>query len=87
MSGGKLARTRSKNEIHAVLIRNLKGKPPMTDLSGKSGRVWLAALELRTDERAAVDAGLRQVDFLTREIDALDRSIAVDASGSPNCGD
>jgi hypothetical protein len=27
------SRTRSKNEIHAVLIRNLKGKPPMTDCS------------------------------------------------------
>jgi transposase len=78
------SRTRSKNEIHAVLIRNLKGKPPMTDLFGKSGRVWLAALELPIDERDAVDAGLRQIDFLTSEIDALDRSIAVDAAGSPD---
>ena len=32
------SRTRSKNEIHAVLIRNLKGKPPMSDLFGKAGR-------------------------------------------------
>lgn len=78
------SRTRSKNEIHAVLIRNLKGKPPMSDLFGKSGRAWLADLELPTDERDAVDAGLRQVDFLTGEIDALDRSIAVDATGSPD---
>lgn len=48
------SRTRSKNEIHAVLIRNLKGKPPMSDLFGKTGRVWLAGLELPTDERDAV---------------------------------
>ena len=32
------SRTRSKNEIHAALIRNLKGKPPMSDLFGKAGR-------------------------------------------------
>jgi transposase len=78
------SRTRSKNEIHAVLIRNLKGKPPMSDLFGKSGRAWLAELELPTDEQDAVDAGLRQVDFLTGEIDALDRAIAIDASRSPD---
>lgn len=29
------SRTRSKNEIHAVLIRNLKGKPPMRTGSAK----------------------------------------------------
>jgi transposase len=36
-------RTREKNQIHAALIRNLKGKPPMTDLFGVAGRKWLAA--------------------------------------------
>jgi transposase len=77
------SRTRSKNEIHAVLIRNLKGKPPMSDLFGKSGRQWLTELDLPSDERDAVNAGLRQVDFLTGEIAALDRAIAIDASRSP----
>jgi transposase len=76
------SRTRSKNEIHAVLIRNLKGKPPMSDLFGKSGRAWLAELELPVDERDAINAGLRQVDFLTTEIEALDRAIAIEASQS-----
>jgi transposase len=78
------SRTRAKNEIHAVLIRNLKGKPPMSDLFGKTGRVWLSELELPGDERDAIEAGLRQVDFLSGEIDALDRVIAVDASRSPD---
>ena len=32
------ARTRAKNEIHAVLIRRLKGKPPGSDLFGVGGR-------------------------------------------------
>lgn len=27
-------RTREKNQVHAVLVRNLKGKPPMTDAFG-----------------------------------------------------
>jgi transposase len=48
-------RTRCKNEVHAVLMRNLKGRPPMTDAFGKGGRVWLAELELPGDERQTVD--------------------------------
>jgi transposase len=62
------SRTRPKNEIHPVLIRNLKGKPPMSDLFGKAGRAWVADLELPIDERDAVNAGLRQVDFISGEI-------------------
>ena len=37
------SRTRAKNELHAVLARNLKGRPPVTDVFGKKGRRWLAA--------------------------------------------
>ncbi len=36
------ARTRAKNETQAVLARNLCGRPPVTDLFGKGGRIWLA---------------------------------------------
>src|SRR5205823_2120544 len=32
------SRTRAKNECHAVLARNLNGRPPMTDVFGKAGR-------------------------------------------------
>src|SRR3954470_12467806 len=35
------ARTRVKNEIHAILIRRLKGRPDASDLFGKKGRAWL----------------------------------------------
>ena len=28
------SRSRAKNEIHAVLMRRLKGKPPVSDLFG-----------------------------------------------------
>jgi transposase len=70
------ARTRAKNEAHGVLARNLCERPPVTDAFGKAGRLWLAALELRVDERLTLDGCLRQVDFLDNEIAALDREIA-----------
>jgi transposase len=40
------ARTRLKNEIHAVLIRRLIAAPDVSDLFGLAGRRWLAKLEL-----------------------------------------
>ena len=36
------SRSRAKNEIHAVLMRRLKGKPPVSDLFGVKGRKWLS---------------------------------------------
>jgi transposase len=75
-------RTRCKNEVHAVLVRNLKGRPPMTDAFGKRGRAWLAELELPDDERQTVDGCLRQVDFLDAEIAILERAVADHALAS-----
>jgi transposase len=75
-------RTRAKNELHAVLARNLKGRPPMSDVFGKRGRAWLQALSLPADERETVAGCLRQVDFLDREIDELERALAGIALGS-----
>src|SRR5205809_129287 len=61
-------RVRAKNEIHAILMRRLKGRPDVSDLFGKQGRAWLAELELPVEERETLDSGLRQVDFLDQEI-------------------
>ena len=61
-------RTRAKNELHAVLVRNLKGSPPMSDVFGVRGRAWLGALALPADERETLAGCLRQVDFLDREV-------------------
>jgi transposase len=72
-------RTRVKNEVTAVLVRNLAGRPPASDLFGKRGRAWLETLELPGDEQQTVDACLRQVDFLTEEIAAVDRHVAAAA--------
>jgi transposase len=73
------ARSRSKNEIHAVLQRRLKGKPPCSDLFGVKGREWLAAMELPLEERESVDAGIRHIAFLDSEITAVERVIAQQA--------
>src|SRR3954469_14012854 len=75
------ARTRAKNQVHAVLARNLLGRPPVSDLFGRRGPAWLAEqiVGLPLDERLSVDAGLRQVDFLAGEIEQLDRILGADA--------
>jgi transposase len=75
-------RTRAKNEVHAALMRTLKGRPPMSDLFGRGGRVWLSGLELPADERETVDGCLRQIDFLDAEIAILERGVAEHALGS-----
>jgi transposase len=70
------SRTRSKNEIHAVLQRRLQGKPPCSDLFGVKGRAWLAGLMLPPEERESIDAGIRHVEFLDLEIAQVERLIA-----------
>jgi transposase len=73
------ARSRAKNEIHAVLLRTLKGRPPVSDLFGVKGRRWLEELELALTERETVDAAMRQVEFLDAEIAQVERLIAAEA--------
>jgi transposase len=77
------SRTRAKNEIHAVLQRRLQGKPPCSDLFGVKGRQWLAGLELPSEERESVDAGIRHVEFLDAEIAAVERLVAQQALSWP----
>jgi transposase len=69
-------RTQAKNQIHAVLQRTLKGRPPASDLFGKRGRAWLDEQDLPADERETVQAALRHVDFLDGELRLVDRTIA-----------
>ena len=76
------ARTRAKNEIHAVLMRQLVGRPPVSDLFGVKGREWLAGLELAFEERETVDGAMRQIEFLDAEIAEVERLIASDALSS-----
>jgi transposase len=73
------SRSRAKNEIHAVLMRRLQGRPPVSDLFGVKGRRWLSELELPLEETETIDSALRHVEFLDREIAAVERLIARDA--------
>src|SRR5256885_14958596 len=54
----------------------------MTDVFGKAGRAWLAALELPADERETVDGCLREVDFLDSEVGLIESELARQALGS-----
>jgi transposase len=76
-------RTRVKNQVHAILTRNLVPTPPVSDLSGVAGRHWLARQDLPADERTAVDALLRQLDFHTGELAAVSKELAIEALGDP----
>lgn len=69
-------RTGLKNQIHAVLHRNLVDRPPASDLFGVKGLRWLATVELPEDERETVSSCLRQLSFLGDELQRLDRVIA-----------
>jgi transposase len=77
-------RTREKNQVHAILQRNLAPRPPMSDLFGVKGREWLAEQveQLPQDEQKMARACLRQVDFLDEEIALIDRDVARQALGS-----
>jgi hypothetical protein len=54
----------------------------MTDVFGKPGREWLAALELPADERETLECCLREVDFLDCEVGLIERELARQALSS-----
>jgi len=76
------SRSRSKNEIHAALMRRLIPRPNVSDLFGHAGSVPQRA-RIAVEERESVDGSLRQIEFLDREISEVDRLIALDALASP----
>jgi transposase len=69
-------RTRLKNQVQAILARNLVPRCPAADLFGLKGRRWLAEQRLPVDERQAVDALLRQLDFHGEELKLIDAELA-----------
>ena len=68
-------RTRLKNQLQAILQRNLIPKPPVSDLFGIKGRCWLSNQPLPPDEEFAVEALLRQLDFHGQELRIIDASL------------
>src|SRR5215211_7976321 len=74
-------RTRLKNQVQAILHRNLIARCPAADLFGLKGRRWLAEQELPADERRAAEALLRQLDFHAQELGLIDAELARVALG------
>jgi transposase len=74
-------RTRLKNQIHAILQRNLVTGCPATDLFGNRGRAWLQQVLLPTEEREALDSNLRLFDLFGEELVVADRACAKAATG------
>lgn len=76
-------RTRLKNQVHAILSRNLVPTCPHADLFGGVGQRWLKKQVLPDDEWRSVDALLRQLDFHGDELALVETDIAVDAVDDP----
>ncbi len=76
-------RTRLKNQVHAILHRNLVPRCPAADLFGHKGRRWLAEQDLPPDELAAATALLRQLDFHAEELRLIDTDLGQVALGRP----
>jgi transposase len=74
-------RTRLKNQVHAILARNLAPTPLVSDLFGKAGRHWLSRQPLPEDERTSVQALLRQLDFHAHELALVDKEQSRQVSG------
>ena len=68
-------RMRLKNQVQAILQRNLIPRCSAADLFGVKGRCWLAAQHLPADEELAVEALLRQIDFHAQELRIIDASL------------
>jgi transposase len=75
-------RTRLKNQVQAILQRNLVPKPPVSDLFGIKGRCWLANQPLPPEEELAVAALLRQLDFHGQELRMIDTALGQAALAS-----
>jgi transposase len=67
-------RTMMRNRIHSTLAMRLI-ETPLRLFDGQ-GLQWLAAAELDDQARRLVDSDLRQLEFLQKEIDAVDAELA-----------
>jgi transposase len=76
-------RTRLRNQIHAVLARNLIDAP-FTDVFGLGCRQWLAEVQLPAHEREQVDSNLRLHDALDVEVELVERQLDEQALARPD---
>jgi hypothetical protein len=67
-----------KNQVDAILARNLAPTCPVTDRFGTTGRRWLGEQLPPHDERRSVDALVRQLDVHGEELKVVDAELARD---------
>ena len=67
-------RTMMRNRIHSALAMRLVQEP--SRLFKAEGLAWLGTVKLDDQARLLVDSDLRQLEFLQKEIDALDAELA-----------
>ncbi len=76
-------RVRLKNLIQSILHTHLIPPCPHGNLTGISGRKWLARQPLPIDERQAVDRHLSQIDQIEHSLKIVDADIAQHALCDP----
>ena len=79
-------RTRLKNQVQAILHRNLVPRCPSADLFGVKGRCWLARPAPPARRAHAVQALLRQLDFHGQELRIIDAALGRIALERPRSG-
>jgi transposase len=64
------SRSRVKNEVHAVLVRRLKGRPPCSDLFGLKGRAsrWPSSSSRWRGARPSTPACARSISSTARSL-------------------
>lgn len=70
-------RTRSKNQVHAILHQQGLRFEEGTDLFGRKGRAWLAKVKMPAGARAAAKVHLKLIDEFSRQIAGQDRRLEV----------
>ena len=73
------SRSRAKNEIHAVLMRRLQGKPPCRTCSASRAASGWQSSSCRSRSPSRSQSALRHIEFLDAEIAAVERLIAREA--------
>ena len=75
-------RTALKNRVHALLAKEGLASP-VTDLFGREGRRWLAALPLDLSKRQRLEGYLRVLDCLSDQIREVELPIRRQAADQP----
>lgn len=76
-------RVRLKNLIQSILHAHLIPPCPHGNLTGISGRNWIAAQRLPVDERAAVNRHLAQIDLIEASLKDVEADIARASMSDP----